>query len=206
MKLIALNPTPPDSPVNGADLLAILDRRLAELSARDNELLARQIEIESTPHSSRSDANAATMNEAQAILHGEKFNPSPVRPMAAFDAIVAERAVIKRAQQIGNSEKVRIATELAGDIWASYFPDISKIEKRRIMLARELQSVNQARERLREKIVAAGGAGLLPTDSSELLGFAHRDDEVSWASERLIADNIATRSEINKASRNCGSD
>src|SRR4051794_12231054 len=75
---------------------------------------------------------------------------------------------------------------------------IAAIEKTRVLLAMELQKTNRAREHLREKIAAAGGAGYLTTDSVDLLGLGG-DDEVRWAVDRLITDGIATRAEIEKA-------
>ena len=64
-------------------------------------------------------------------------------------------------------------------------------------MALELQRTNRKRERLREKITRAGGAGFLSTDSADLLGLGELE-EVNWAVERVIADNIATRAEIEK--------
>jgi hypothetical protein len=67
------------------------------------------------------------------------------------------------------------------------------------MLVFELQRVNRAREKLREKITAAGGAGFLSTDGVEFMGFGDEYAEIQWAANRLIADGIATASEIKKA-------
>ncbi|WMT78859.1 hypothetical protein [Bradyrhizobium sp. Ash2021] len=181
-------------------MLAVLERRISELEARDKELLEKQISLESTAGSARSDAAGAAVAEAQALLDGLPFVPSSARPMAQLDAIIAERAVIAKALKIGQSEQHRLATERAGEIWASHFAEIAKIEKRRVMLALELQQVNRVREMLREKITSkAGGPGYLPTDGVELLGLGDLREEVHWAGERLVADGIATRAEIEKA-------
>ena len=59
--------------------------------------------------------------------------------------------------------------------------------------------MNRAREHLRERIIAAGGAGFLSTDSVNLLGLGDGGDEVLWAAERLISDQIVSRAEIERA-------
>jgi hypothetical protein len=187
------------SPITGADLLAVLKRQIAKLVDRDKELLKQQIQLESTAGSAQSDAHAYDISEAQRYLDGEPFTPTRTRPMAQIAAILAERALIAKALTIANSEYHRVATERAGDVWASHFAEIAAIEKRRVLLAIELQRTNRAREVLRGKITAAGGAGFLSTDGAELLYFVDAGDEVHWAGERLIADGIATRAEIEKA-------
>jgi|1186.fasta_scaffold66849_2 hypothetical protein len=63
----------------------------------------------------------------------------------------------------------------------------------------ELQRINRAREVLRDKITAAGGAGYLTSDGIDLLGLGRSDDEVNWAVERVLTDGIATAGEIAKA-------
>jgi hypothetical protein len=65
-----------------------------------------------------------------------------------------------------------------------------------------LQKTNRAREKLRQKINEAGGAGYLPTDGVDLLGFGDVHDEISWAANRVLTDGIATRAEIEKAKSN----
>ncbi len=113
-------------------------------------------------------------------------------------ALPEERKTIDRALKIGRDRQHRLATEKAGEIWADYFSQIAEIEKRRVLLALELQRINRAREKLREKITASGGAGYLSTDSAELLGLGD-DEVVRWAAERLIADGICTVVEIERA-------
>jgi hypothetical protein len=68
-----------------------------------------------------------------------------------------------------------------------------------MMLVFELQRTNRARETLRAKITAAGGAGYLSTDGAEFLGFGDEFAEIQWAANRLVADKIATKAEIEKA-------
>jgi hypothetical protein len=102
------------------------------------------------------------------------------------------------ALKIGESRRHVLATARAEQIWDSYFPETAAIEKRRVMLVLELQRVNRAREKLREKITKAGGAGYFSTDGVELLGLGG-DAEINWAAKRLIADGIANESEIEKA-------
>ena len=185
------------APIDGADVLAVLDRRLRELDARRAVITEEIIELEKTSASRPEvSANAA---QAEALLDGAEFIASPNVPMSRLSELHAEREVIDRALKLGRSRQHRLATERAGEIWASFFEEIAKIEKRRVMLAFELQRTNRAREMLRAKITEAGGAGVLSTDGVDLLEFGHVHDEVSWSGERLIADGIATRAEIERA-------
>jgi hypothetical protein len=184
-------------PVNGEDVLAELDRRLAEIDARDKVLLELQINLEKTSAPGRTDLGV--LAQAEELLEGKGFVASPVRPMAQLDAVIAERATIKRAMEIGLSKKHRLATERATEIWAAHFDQIAQVEKRRVMLALELQRANRDRERLREKIIKAGGAGYLSTDGVDLLGLGDIEENVKWVCERLIADGIVSRAEIEKA-------
>ena len=193
---------PKIAPVDGEDVLALLDRRLRELDARDAVLLKRQISLEKTTSVSRSNASGAVAR-AQAMLGGELFVASRDITLSELEAIYAERKVIADALRIGRSQHHVLATERAGEIWANHFAEIAEMEKRRVMLALELQRANRDRERLREKITKAGGAGFLSTDCVDLLGLGDRgDDEVVWATERVIADGIATRAEIERAKSN----
>jgi hypothetical protein len=186
------------SPIDGDDVLAVLDLRLRELNARRTSITELIITIEKTAGAARYDGGA-DVAQAQALLDGAPFIASRDKPVSQLAALLAEREVIERALSIGRSQHHRLATERAGKIWASYFAEIAQIEKRRVFLALELQQVNRKRELLREKIIADGGAGFLSTDSALLLEFGDVHDEVSWSAERLIADGIATRAEIEKA-------
>jgi hypothetical protein len=136
--------------------------------------------------------------QAEAVLDGEKFVASREKPLSQLAALHAERDVVDHALKIGRSRQHRLATERAVEIWAAHFSEIAEMEKRRVMLALELQATNRARERLREKITKAGGAGFLSTDGVELLGLGDVQEEIHWAIERLIADGITTRREIEK--------
>jgi hypothetical protein len=186
------------SPVDSADVLAVLDNRLRELDARRSVITETIIGLEKTAGAAaRSDA--ATAVQAEALLSGIQFIASREKPLSELAALHAERDLIDRALAIGRSRKHRLETERSAEIWAAHFPEIAEIEKRRVMLALELQQCNRARERLREKIVAKGGAGFLSTDGPELLGLGDRDEEVRWAAERLIADRIASSAEIERA-------
>jgi hypothetical protein len=189
-------PAPISSPVNSADVLAALDRRLAELDARDALLLEQQIVLEGSSAATAPEAEAATA-QAQAVLDGADYVVRREAPISRLEAIYAERKLLKLALRIGNSERHRQLTERAAAIWAERFPDIAHLERRRVRLAIELQRLNRDRERLRDQITAAGGAGFLATDGVELLGLGDRsDDEVSWAVQRVLADGIATPAEI----------
>src|SRR5947199_6267733 len=112
MKLVSMKKTndAPESPVSGADVLAVLDRRLRELEGLDQELLAMQLDLEKAANSSRTQAFANSARaEAQSLLEGATFVPNAIKPMAQIDAILAERIVIKRALALGNSHKERLA-------------------------------------------------------------------------------------------------
>lgn len=191
--------TAPVAPVNGADILAVLDRRLGELDTRRAVITETIILLEKTVRGATDDLSA-NLAQAEAVLNGEQFVASREKPVSQLAALHAEREVIDRALKIGRSRQHRLATERAGEIWAEHFSEIAEIEKRRVMLALELQRTNRARERLRARITAAGGAGFLSTDGAGLLAFGDVHDEVRWASERLIADGICSRREIEKAS------
>src|SRR5260221_3644722 len=141
---------------------------------------------------------AANLAQAEALLNGAQFVASREKPLSQLAALYAERDVIDRALKIGESRRQVLATARAEQIWDSYFPETAAIEKRRVMLVFELQRVNRAREKLREKITKAGGGGFLSTDGVELLGLGG-DAEINWAAKRLIADGIANESEIEKA-------
>jgi hypothetical protein len=185
------------APVDGEDVLAVLDRRLRELDARDAVLLKQQIGLEKTASNHPVSAGA---DKAEAMLDGEPFVASRDNPLSLLEAIHAERKVIAEALRIGRSKYHRLATERATEVWAAHFDQIAEVERRRVMLALQLQRANRDRERLREKVAKAGGAGFLSTDSVDLLGLGDRgDDETAWACERLIADGIATRAEIERA-------
>jgi hypothetical protein len=172
--------------------------RLRELEARDQHLLERQITIETTTGAERFEVGA-DVAQAEALLDGAPFVASRDKPMAQLTLILAERGVIARALKIGNERLSRLTTARSAEIWASHFSEIAEMEKKRVFLALELQRTNRAREKLRAKIEKAGGAGYLATDGVRFLEFGDVHDEVSWAANRLIADGIATRGEIEKA-------
>jgi hypothetical protein len=186
------------APIDGADVLAVLDLRLRELDARDAAITEEIIGLEKTAGAARFDAGV-DVAQAEALLDGAGYTPARDKPVSQLVALHTEREVIRRALRIGRDRQHRLATERAGQIWADYFPQIAEVEKRRVLLALDLQRVNRARETLREKITKAGGAGFLPSDSVDLLGLGDLDDEVRWATERLIADGICSRSEIDRA-------
>jgi hypothetical protein len=187
------------APVDSDAVLAALERRCAELVVRDGILLEQIIVLEKTAASSGGgETSADDVVQARALIGGAQFIASSARPLPKLAALRAERKVIALALQIGRSERHRMATARATEIWARHFPEIAKMELRRVQLAVELQGMNRAREILRDKITKAGGAGVLSTDSVDLLGFDAGDDEVRWAVERLIADGIATRAEIDR--------
>jgi len=190
------------APINGADVLAVLDRRLGELQQRRLVNIENIIATEGTVGAGRDDLGAPATEQAEALINGEKVVLSREKPLSTLAALYAELHLIDLALKIGRSRQHRLAAERAGEIWASHFAEIAEIEKRRVMLALELQATNRTRERLREKISKAGGAGFLSSDGADLLGLGAEVAEVQWAAERLIADGICSRREIERATTN----
>jgi hypothetical protein len=192
---------PKKSPSAAADadrVIADLISRRSEMTASDKDLLKRQITIETTTGASKSEVGADAA-QAEAMLNGIPFVASRDRPMSQISAILAERGVIALALKISGERLHRLTTARSAEIWAAHFSEIAEIEKRRVMLVFELQRINRAREKLRERINKAGGAGYLTTDGPEFFGFGDVHDEVMWAANRLVADGVATRGEIEKA-------
>jgi hypothetical protein len=191
---------PKKSPSAAADAdraIADLERRLRELNARDAAVLEQIIQVEKT---TGPPVDAGTdLAQAEALLEGKKFVAPRDKPISQIAALYAERKVIAHALKIGGTRLHGLTTARSAEIWASHFAEIAEVEKKRVFLALELQRTNRAREKLRARIDKAGGAGYLSTDGIDLLGFGDVHDEISWATNRLVADGIATRSEIEKA-------
>ena len=179
-------------------VIADLTSRLRELDARDRDALEQIIAIEKTTGSAQVEAGA-DMAQAEALLEGKKFVASREKPVSQLAALYAERKVIAHALKIGGNRLHLLTTARSAEIWASHFAEIAEMEKKRVFLALELQRTNRAREKLRAKITKAGGAGYLSTGGVRFLEFGDVHDEVSWAASRLIADSIATKTEIEKA-------
>ncbi|HEX9455020.1 MAG TPA: hypothetical protein VGA27_11685 [Candidatus Binatia bacterium] len=186
------------APIDGEDVLAVLDRRLRELAARRGDITKQIITLEKTAAATRIEVSA-DVGQAEALLDGAQFVASRDKPISRLSALLAEREVIDRALMIGLSRQHRLAAERAGEIWAAHFAEIAEMERKRVFLALELQRTNRAREKLREKLTRAGGAGFLSSDGVALLELGDIDDEVKWACERLVTDGIATRAEIERA-------
>jgi hypothetical protein len=176
--------------------LAALDRRIPELYGRDQDLLKIQIVMEASSGLADSFNRAIDSAQAEAMLYGKQFVATRDKPISPLETVLVERRVIAHALKIGNEKRQHLATKRSERIWAEHFSEIAEIEKRRVMLVLELQRTNRAREKLREKINKAGGAGYLSTDGVEFLGLGDEYAEVKWACERLITDAIATRAEI----------
>lgn len=190
----------PLAPVNGADVLAALDRRLCELQTKRAALIERLITAEKTVSTARGD----TVNDdhrAKELLDGGTFELSREIPFPLVAALRAELNLIEAALKIGRSQQHRLAAERATEIWVSFWAEIAAIELRRVTLALQLQSVDRQREQLRDRIANAGGAGFLVTDGPELLGLGGAGDDVQWCVGRLIADGVATARELEKASK-----
>jgi hypothetical protein len=154
-----MNPTKKTAQSIAADEaeLAALNRRIPEMDARAGEVLKIKINLEKT--SATADNFAASSNQAaaEALLAGAPFVATRERPVSPLDAILAEEKTLAHASKIGNARRHILMTERVERIWAAHFSEIAAIEKRRVMLAFELQRINRAREVLREKVAKAAG-------------------------------------------------
>jgi hypothetical protein len=181
------------------------DRAIADLTSRLGEMQAQRggvhetiLKVEKTSSASQFDVTA-DIAQAEALLEGKKFVASREKPISQLTALYAERDTFDRALKIGGERLHLLTSARSEEIWAANFSEIAAIEKRRFMLVCELQRTNRAREKLRDQITKAGGAGYFSTDGVEFLGFGDEFAEIQWAGKRLIADGIATKAEIEKA-------
>jgi hypothetical protein len=186
----------PLAPANAEEGLTRLRRRLGELEARRDALTRLIIDAEKTAGAA-GDYNS-DLAQAEALLDGKKFTPSREKPFSTLAALNAERSAIDAALKLGRARLDQLVAERAIAIWASYQSEIAQIELRRVMLALQLQRTNRERETLREKIIAAGGAGCLHTDGVDLLFLGEKHDDVQWAAARLVADNVCSRRDLEK--------
>jgi hypothetical protein len=192
------NRKPRLAPVDDTNIIAALGRRIVEMQDDDKADLARLIALEGTVGSAGAEGAAANLAQAEEFLSGAEFTMRD-KPTSQLATLIERRKVRALALKIAGSRHFHLAAERAAQIWASHFAEIAEMEKKRVFLALELQRTNRAREKLREKIAKAGGAGFLSTDGVDLLEFGDVHDEIQWAAKRLIADGIATRGEIEKA-------
>jgi hypothetical protein len=192
---------PKKSPSAAADadrVIAELHGRIVEMQDDDKADLTRQIRLEGTQGSAGAAGAAADLAQAEEFIRGAEFTMRD-KPASQLATLIARRQVRALALKIAGSRHSHLVAERAAQIWASHFSEIAEVEKKRVMLALELQRTNRAREKLREKLNRAGGTGFLSTDGIDLLGFGDVHDEIQWAANRLIADGVATRGEIEKA-------
>jgi hypothetical protein len=187
------------SVIDDAAELARLTLRCSELRARLRIVHETILTVEKTTANSQFDGIADIAQAEALLLNGAQFVASREKPISQLAALYAERAAIERALKIGESRIHILATARAEQIWESYSSETAEVEKKRVFLVFELQRTNRAREKLRAKITAAGGAGYLSTDGVEFLGFGDEYAEIQWAANRLIADGICTKAEIEKA-------
>jgi hypothetical protein len=185
-------------PVDDTDIIAALHRRIVEMQDDDKADLAQLIELEGTAGSAGAETAAANLAQAEEFLSGAEFTMRD-KPTSQLATLIARRKVRALALKIASSRHSHLVTERAAQIWTSHFAEIAEVEKKRVFLALELQRTNRAREKLRERINMAGGTGFLSTDGIDLLGFGDVHDEINWATNRLIADGIATVAEIERA-------
>jgi hypothetical protein len=179
--------------------IAALDRRIPEMTVRALEVLEIRINLEKTSATADNFRASSDQAAAEAMVAGAPFVATRERAVSPLDAIIKEGKTLELALKIANARRSSLGAARAERIWASFSAAIAEIEKRRMMLVFELQRTNRAREALREKIQKAGGAGYLSTDGVEFLGFGDEYAEIQWAANRLIADGIATKAEIEKA-------
>src|SRR5260221_5072691 len=105
------------------------DGELARLTQRCSELRARRCVVHETiltvekPTATAQFDGAADLAQAEALLNGAQFVASREKPLSQLAALYAERDVIDRALKIGESRIHILATERAGQIWDSYFPE-----------------------------------------------------------------------------------
>src|SRR5258708_63437 len=116
MNMISRKMRAAPAPVDGDDVLAVLDRNCAELQARDKVLLETQINLEKTAGPPGREGAMVDAAQAEALLAGVKFIATRERPMAQLEAVIAERKVIKRALDIGLSRQQRLRAERATKI------------------------------------------------------------------------------------------
>jgi hypothetical protein len=178
------------------DQIAVLQRRLAELDARDRALTQKILDSESSAVSKSGRNN--DLAAAEALLDGKLFDARAQLPLSDLMVLHKERDGVRLALKIGRERLARLQEERAEAITASFLGEITAIERSRVSAALALQKVNRQREQLRDKIRAAGGHPFLPTDGAQLLELGDRDDEVRWAVERVIADGIMTAVELER--------
>jgi hypothetical protein len=198
---MSITPRKPQSaaaPFEGEDELIRLTLRCSEMRASRCVVHETIISVEKTSGAWQFDVTA-DLAQAEAMLKGAPFVASRDKPLSQLATLYAERDAWDRALKLGESRIHILTTERASQIWANHFAEIAELEKRRMMLVFELQRANRAREKLRAKINQAGGAGFLATDGVELLGMGDEYAEIQWAANRLVADGIATRAEIERA-------
>jgi hypothetical protein len=178
------------------DPIAVLQRRLAELDARDRTLTKKILDGEASPASKNAHSNS--LATAEALLDGKLFDARVQFPLSDLVAVRAERDSVRLATKIGLDRLARLMEARANEVTASFLGEITQVERQRVSAALALQKVNRQREALRDKIRDAGGNAFLPTDGAALLEIGDRDDEVRWAIERVIADGIMTAVELER--------
>jgi hypothetical protein len=180
-----------------SDGLAALERTVRELSEADAVLTRKIITLEKTA-AARLDQRA-DIAAAEALLAGEQFKLSYTPQISQIAALHAERDAVRMALKLGNQRLQKLRDARAIEIQASYHAEIAELERRRLFCALDLQAIDREREMLRNKIRAAGGEPVLPTDGADLLGIGDRqDNDVLWCADRLVAEGIASAAEIEK--------
>jgi hypothetical protein len=178
------------------DQIGILQRRLAELDARDRALTQKILDSEKSAVSKSGRNNDVAA--AEALLDGKLFDARAQLPLSDLMVLHKERDGVRLALKIGRDRLARLMEARAEAITASFLGEITQIERQRVSAALELQKINRKRETLRDKIREAGGNAYLPTDGAALLEIGDRQDEVAWSIERVIADGIMTAVELER--------
>jgi hypothetical protein len=182
------------------DELEKAKNRVAHVAQRDKDLLRRQLVVERTvrrpqPPEDESGLLDAILNGASPDSISEKKDP--------LATLKEQRERLKKAEHRGQRIVEDLTLQRATLIYAQCLPEVVNLEKRRLLLAIELQAVNAAREDLRDRLREKGAGGMfLPLDRFSLLGLSHVADEVAEAKTQALSDRIVTKSDIAKAAGN----
>lgn len=165
------------SPV-GAAAISELDRRIAELEAEEQALLAEQIALEQAaviPHSPGSMPQAQRALDAARMLDGAiAATDTKVPAEIRLHQIIERRATIKTAVDIGRQRSFRLriaaSAEIAGDLHQAWAENLQQVETRLI----ELEHLAAERKRLISEWNARTGG--VP----HRFPFAPQADRASW--------------------------
>lgn len=175
-----------------------LDRKLVELRARERELDAEIIELESQGFTrTESAAPVEDEIETQAYSLLTATPPAAATSKPTVQSRYREREIIRRALEIGaemsreeRTEWQRIAISDRMNFWRSLVRETA-------VLVIQLQKVNRSREEFK---AALGGMPSLPcnTGSAALLGVGASGDETKRFVQSVLKAGIMTQGEVDK--------